>query len=106
MVNPMNYGAQLPMVVSDGWDWQIRAACRGMDASMFFHPENERGSSRRRREDKAKRVCSDCPVRRECLGWALSVHEPYGIWGGLSPTERDELFAAVGGNGVPIAAAS
>lgn len=34
----------------------------------------------------------------------MSVHEPYGIWGGLSPTERDELLAAVG-NVFPIAAA-
>ncbi len=100
----MNDRAQLPALVSDSWDWQVRAACRGMDAATFFHPENERGRSRRRREEQAKRICSDCPVRRECLGWALSVGEPYGVWGGLSPTERDELLVTGGSNVVPIAA--
>lgn len=96
-------GAKLPMPVSDNWDWQVRAACRGLDASVFFHPENERGRSRRRREEQAKQICSDCPVRRECLGWALSVHEPYGVWGGLSSTERDELLIATGRSTFPVA---
>ncbi len=67
----MNDRAELPILVSESWDWQVRAACQGMDASMFFHPENERGCSRRRREEQAKRICSDCPARQECLGWAL-----------------------------------
>lgn len=95
-------GAQLPMPVSDNWDWQVRASCRGLDASMFFHPENERGRSRRRREEQAKQICSGCPVRRECLNWALSVREPYGVWGGLSATERDELLVATGRNAITL----
>ena len=84
--------AKLPAPVSDHWDWQVQAACRGLDASTFFHPDNERGRSRRRREEEAKAVCARCPVTAQCLSWALSVQEPYGVWGGKSSTERDELL--------------
>lgn len=32
-----------------------------------------------------------CPVRALCLRHAIDVHEPYGIWGGLSASERADL---------------
>ena len=68
--------------------WQMQAACRGTDTEVFFHPENERGPSRRRREARAKAVCHHCPVITACLQAALAIHEPYGVWGGLSADER------------------
>ena len=39
----------------------------------------------------AKKFCSECPVRAECLTYALAVNEPFGIWGGLTPKERSAL---------------
>ncbi|GGK00879.1 hypothetical protein GCM10010123_33480 [Pilimelia anulata] len=30
----------------------------------------------------AKSLCSDCPVRRECLAGAVERAEPWGVWGG------------------------
>ncbi|MFN2518770.1 MAG: WhiB family transcriptional regulator [Jatrophihabitantaceae bacterium] len=74
------------------WDWQVRAACRGADTADFYHPENERGPSRTKRERRAKAVCSACPVIENCLRWALSAREPYGVWGGLSAEERESLL--------------
>lgn len=35
----------------------------------------------------AKKVCATCPVRVECLEWALA-HENHGVWGGTSERER------------------
>ncbi len=84
--------SRLPTPVAENWDWQAQAACRGLDASMFFHPDNERGRSRSRRESAAKAVCARCPVTSQCLSWALTVREPYGVWGGKSSFERDELL--------------
>ncbi len=81
----------LAFPVAETWDWQMRAACRGLDSAVFFHPEGERGPSRAGREARAKRVCEECPVRRRCLDHALVVQEPYGVWGGLSAAERDAL---------------
>jgi len=38
---------------------------------------------------KAKAICADCLVRRECLAFALRTQQVYGIWGGASEEERD-----------------
>jgi WhiB family redox-sensing transcriptional regulator len=44
------------------------------------------------RERRAKEMCRGCPVIEQCRSHALEVGEPYGIWGGLSETERDMLL--------------
>ncbi|WP_062207394.1 WhiB family transcriptional regulator [Streptomyces sp. NBRC 109706] len=84
--------SRLPGPNADLWDWQLMAACRGVDSSLFFHPEGERGAARSAREEAAKEVCARCPVRTECAAHALSVREPYGVWGGLTEDEREELL--------------
>ncbi len=38
-------------------------------------------------------VCWSCPVRQVCLDHAIAAGERYGIWGGLTPAERDERVA-------------
>ena len=79
---------RLPEPRSDAWDWQLRGACRGMDNAVFFHPERERGAAKVERELRAKAVCRTCPVIEQCRQHALSVQEPYGVWGGLTAAER------------------
>jgi WhiB family redox-sensing transcriptional regulator len=70
-------------------DWQAGAACRGQSAVIFFAPTHfERKEARAARERQAKAVCAACPVRKECLNFALRIREPHGIWGGLSEMER------------------
>jgi WhiB family redox-sensing transcriptional regulator len=32
--------------------------------------------------ERAKSLCADCPIRRECLAAALEREEPWGVWGG------------------------
>ena len=83
---------RLPGPNADIWDWQIRGSCRGMDSAYFFHPDGERGPARARREAKAKEVCQHCPVLEQCRRHALAVQEPYGIWGGLSESEREVII--------------
>ncbi len=85
---------RLPGPNADLWDWQLHAACRGMESEFFFHPDRERGEARAEREQSAKAVCAACPVRTHCLEHALAVREPYGVWGGLSEDERAEVLAA------------
>ncbi|MBC2643414.1 MULTISPECIES: WhiB family transcriptional regulator [unclassified Rhodococcus (in: high G+C Gram-positive bacteria)] len=79
----------LPGPNADIWDWQMHGLCRGVDSSMFFHPDGERGRARAQRETRAKEMCRRCPVLAQCRNHALSVSEPYGIWGGMSETERE-----------------
>lgn len=79
---------ELPVPNADVWDWQLDGLCRGYDSSVFFHPEGERGRARETRERKAKDICHRCPVLERCRDHALSVNEPYGVWGGMSARER------------------
>lgn len=87
---------RLPAPLTETWDWQTHAACRGMDSAFFFHPENERGLAKVERETRAKEVCRRCPVIEPCRRHALAVQEPYGVWGGLSESERDEMVRGGG----------
>ena len=64
--------------------WQERALCAQTDPEAFFP---EKGGSTR----EAKRVCTGCDVRSECLEYALENDERFGIWGGLSERERRKL---------------
>ncbi|TQM15163.1 WhiB family redox-sensing transcriptional regulator [Pseudonocardia kunmingensis] len=68
-------------------DWQERALCAQTDPEAFFP---EKGGSTR----EAKRICSGCEVRAECLEYALAHDERFGIWGGLSERERRRLRRA------------
>ena len=71
--------------------WQLRAACLGVGADVFFI---ERGGGAQKQAAMAKAVCAACPVRAECLEYGLSLPEPerhYGIWGGLTEKERRKL---------------
>jgi len=87
--------SRLPGPVMDLWEWQYQGACRDADDTLFFHPEGERGSTRRRRAEAAKAICATCPVINECREQSLRVREPYGVWGGLSEDERAALLADV-----------
>ena len=74
-----------------GWQW--RAACRGEDANLFFPPNHvEEKQERILRERRAKEICATCPVRIECLEYAVRTQEPHGIWGGLNELERRLLI--------------
>ncbi len=64
--------------------WQERALCAQTDPEAFFP---EKGGSTR----EAKRICSGCEVKAECLDYALGHDERFGIWGGLSERERRRL---------------
>jgi WhiB family redox-sensing transcriptional regulator len=65
----------------EGSEWMLEARCLDADPEAFFP---EKGGSTR----EAKRICAACPVRDECLQYALENDERFGIWGGLSERER------------------
>lgn len=69
--------------------WADQAACAGVSGDEFFP---ERGAS----VANAKALCAACPVRFECLDYALRWRIPHGIWGGLSTRERQRLPKVAG----------
>jgi WhiB family redox-sensing transcriptional regulator len=87
--------AERPAPVSSEWEWQLDGACREGDGELFFHPYGEREPSRSRRERAAQAICAECPVLLECRAYALAAREAYGVWGGLTETDRVEILADV-----------
>ena len=71
-------------------DWQQKALCREVDPDLFFPEDGGVGA--------AKKVCSLCPVKPQCLEWALgqsSDEDEYGILAGVGPRTRREMRQAV-----------
>lgn len=66
--------------------WQTRGACRLVDAETFF-PVGTAGKAAKAQENAAKATCRRCPVREQCLTWALDTEQKNGVWGGLSEQE-------------------
>jgi len=62
-------------------DWTAKAACRSEPLRLFF-PEVGMNP------DHAIEVCGRCPVRAECLEFALNTGQQHGVWGGLTAYER------------------
>ncbi|WP_405392783.1 WhiB family transcriptional regulator [Streptomyces sp. NBC_01102] len=70
-------------------NWRMHAACRDEDPDLFF-PIGSTGPALVQTED-AKEVCATCPVREQCLEWALENGQESGVWGGLGESERRTL---------------
>ncbi|HEX2848975.1 MAG TPA: WhiB family transcriptional regulator [Acidimicrobiales bacterium] len=65
-------------------DWQADAACRDTETDIFF-PASESDAG------PALAICAVCPVREQCLEWALATRQHDGIWGGTTDSERRRI---------------
>lgn len=79
VVNELFFDAQEP--------WYEEAACSSYPAEMFF-PSSEAPSA----ANAAKTICEGCPVREECLAFALETAQVEGVWGGMDAGERRRLL--------------
>jgi WhiB family redox-sensing transcriptional regulator len=82
----MMAGGDLPQLAAYRPGWMRQAACSGTAKELFFPARGESAT-------EPKAVCVGCPVRSECLEYALALGEKHGIWGGLSERERRRLRA-------------
>jgi WhiB family redox-sensing transcriptional regulator len=62
---------------------------------LFFSDEEKDWGQKMTDTYAAKRLCSGCPVKLECLQYALAAPERDGVWGGLSTGERKTLLRKV-----------
>lgn len=67
--------------------WVGEAVCRGVRSDVFFPPSGVRPV-------EALRLCGVCPVRVECLEYAIENHQHWGVWGGLTERQRFALKRA------------
>lgn len=71
----------IPKQRDDEPNWRL-ARCKGAARDLFFPEEDEMASPR------ALAICARCPIRAECLEWSIKTHQEFGIWGGLTETQR------------------
>lgn len=75
-------------------EWKLRARCRGEDPDLWF----PQGDGQRRSDRKVRAVtvvarsfCLKCPVKNDCLSYAITLDLRYGMWGGLTERQRASL---------------
>lgn len=67
--------------------WRDLASCKGSDLNKFFRERGDSGYP-------AERImCALCPVRNNCLDFALANHIQHGFFGGFSKDERQQIDA-------------
>lgn len=71
----------LAVPISDERPWVVFGTCRDADPDLFF-PTSKEGA------EQALAICASCPVRPECLDYALEAGERFGVWGGLTEKQR------------------
>lgn len=78
----------LPLLNAPPEAWEEHASCAGRDdlVTTFFPEVGGNGNS-----TPAKAICRGCPVRIDCLDFALRHRIEHGVWGGKSPSERKKL---------------
>lgn len=59
-------------------EWKDEAACLGYDTNLFFEQYEEREKLR----PAIDKMCSGCPVARQCFAVGVSQKE-WGVWGGI-----------------------
>lgn len=64
--------------------WAGQALCAGADPELFFPSGDDPAV-------EARRICAACAVSSQCLAYAVTAEEPFGVWGGLDPRERQRL---------------
>jgi WhiB family transcriptional regulator, redox-sensing transcriptional regulator len=71
-------------------DWRHRSACRNEDRALFFPTSGEEDNEEEpsHADPTVKLICDACPVRAECLEYALDRQIEFGIFAGLTGYER------------------
>lgn len=69
--------------------WPEQAACATADPEIFLPSRRSADAG-----EEAKAICAGCPVRVECLQYALATRQQWGVWGGLNEHERQAVLRA------------
>jgi WhiB family redox-sensing transcriptional regulator len=74
----------LAVPITEERPWAVFAACKDHDPDTFFPVTPEA-------EHEAIRICQGCPVRLDCLEFALEARVRFGVWGGMTEKQRRAL---------------
>jgi WhiB family redox-sensing transcriptional regulator len=69
-------------------DWMQQAHCKETETRVFFIYREDK--DQRQRREHAYEICRWCPVKADCLEYAI-VNNEIGIWGGTTDQERRRM---------------
>jgi len=74
-------------------EWKLDAECRFMDPEMFVPSRDSKGAEAQKVAAAAQVVCRRCPVKAECLEYAMALPaaQCVGIWAGTSDRQRQRM---------------
>jgi len=78
------FRSYIKLMASEQLEWQMDAPCAQTDPEVFF-PEDKADVR------LAKSICKTCPVKTQCLAFAMENAETFGVWGGTTARERQIL---------------
>lgn len=81
--------ADTPSPAASPGTWPEQAACTTTDPEIFFPGRRSADAG-----GEAKAICANCPVRVECLEYALATRQEWGVWGGTNEHERQAILWA------------
>lgn len=87
----MTYGTAYGLTSPPPADWRHHGACATHDEpDIWFAGRN--GSEARAQTNEAQDICYGCPVLQQCGQWALDAREVWGVWGGMTETQRRSVL--------------
>jgi hypothetical protein len=79
-------------LISDpNYRWKEKGSCYGMDTGLFIMERDLKGVAVNKFYKQAIKICVECPVRAECLAYAIKNYCSEGVWGGTIPAQRKGL---------------
>jgi WhiB family redox-sensing transcriptional regulator len=62
-------------------DWRHSASCKGQDPELWHTGDPKK-------QKALQAICDECDVKAPCLEFAFNEGIRYGVWGGLTPSQR------------------
>ena len=72
-------------------EWHAKAACRGVGTDLFF-PDTADGVAVKKVKQAREDYCNGCAVSGDCLEFAFTSFEMFGVWGGASRSDRINII--------------
>jgi WhiB family redox-sensing transcriptional regulator len=70
--------------------WRGLAACENLppEEGAYFFGDSKDGTPTHQQHERARLYCYTCPVQIQCLTWCVEMDQQYGVWGGLTESQR------------------
>jgi len=81
--NPSEDPYQLPTLYKPAGPWVKEAACIDAPSYYFFSDAETKDAYR-----EGRKLCEQCKVIKECGQYAIENYIAHGLFGGMSPRER------------------